>query len=267
MVQYRGICCASCVHVRQCGTQFHLRSRHANARSGAGPRLQPDGACEVPVPGRVLQCPEPYQSRHTGPFREHASVWDDHRNHDSGKANSVECAPLFLGAFTHRGSRHHCLRLVGSMPESCGSFLRKDLMMTVRRVLVDGFDFRKSHGKPARIETTIPLMTGAICLKVSSMETSRLSPDSVVGLMRSPLGPPTSEKTWKRSSDQGSRKGVHTVISSAKRWVEQDLGCLFGSYVQNARLKSVADDFCSCSQAQLFTYSSSVGINRFSAYV
>ena|ERR1700686_2207453 len=154
------------------------------------------------------------------------------------------------------------------MPESGGNFLRTNLVMTVRRGLVDRFHFRKSHEKPARIETTIPLMTGAICWKVSSMETSRLSPDSVVGLMRSPLGLLTSKQTWKRSSDpRHSRKGAHTVISSAQRWVEQDLGCLFGSYVQNARLKSVADDFCSCSQAQLFTYSCSVGINRFSAYV
>jgi hypothetical protein len=39
LVQYRGICRASRLYVRGCGTQFNLSAGHANAGSGVGPRL------------------------------------------------------------------------------------------------------------------------------------------------------------------------------------------------------------------------------------
>ena len=50
LVQYRCICRASRVYVRRRGPKLGVWSGDADARSGLGPRLQPDGACEVPIP-------------------------------------------------------------------------------------------------------------------------------------------------------------------------------------------------------------------------
>ena len=51
---------------------------------------------EIPIPRRVLQCIESYESRHAQPLRKHPTVRHDYRGGNAWPRDSVWCATLFL---------------------------------------------------------------------------------------------------------------------------------------------------------------------------